>query len=158
MLNERNRQNDNRTAIHRSLLRRLTILVLLMLGFAVLAQTLSPSRETDESAAEQTTETADTGEEAALSGNNEQSQLPPAAGDDELELLQDDPLSDETSEDALAGEDALSDETDPLAEPDDELLAEGELDPNLEMDASMEKFVPTEKISEDRSVSFPNDI
>lgn len=51
-------------------------------------------------------------------------------------------------ETGVEGEDPIEDEaTDPLAE-----LEEPE------MDASIDRFDPSEKISEDRSVSFPNDI
>lgn len=64
----------------------------------------------------------------------------------------------ETTEPEPAAEDPL--EGEPVA-PEEELPPAPEPDPGAaegRMNATLERFVPSEQISEDRSVSFPNDI
>lgn len=86
------------------------------------------------------------------------------APEDELEELEDFDPSEFEDDLSLEGDDATpmpDDGLDPGEFPDEDMSdaesAGAELS-EADMKASMERFVPSEKISEDRPVSFPNDI
>ncbi len=85
--------------------------------------------------------------------------------EEDLEVLDDfdEPLESDAAmplkpdEDETLLDETLLGETSDVDEAIDGESADGELS-DADMQASMERFIPSEKISEDRPVSFPNDI